>query len=217
MPEDYVIQPMPDASPAKWHLAHTTWFFEQFLLVPHHAGYRVFHPRFAYLFNSYYNTIGERHCRPKRGLLSRPTVEEVYDYRRYVDAHMRLLLGNLDAPRTAELRPVIEIGLNHEQQHQELMLTDLKYTFAVNPLYPVYRERARDAAAGGRRADALGAVCRRLASRSGTRATALRLRQRAAAAPRVRRRLRAGQPARHQRRVQGVHRRRRLPPARSCG
>ncbi len=141
VPEDYVIQPMPDASPAKWHLAHTTWFFEQFLLVPHHAGYRVFHPRFAYLFNSYYNTIGERHCRPKRGLLSRPTVEEVYDYRRYVDAQMRLLLGSLAARRTAELRPVIEIGLNHEQQHQELMLTDLKYTFAVNPLYPVYRER----------------------------------------------------------------------------
>jgi ergothioneine biosynthesis protein EgtB len=141
VPEDYVIQPMPDASPTKWHLAHTTWFFEQFLLVPHQPGYRVFHPRFAYLFNSYYVTIGERHCRPKRGLLSRPTVEEVYEYRRYVDAQMRLLLGNLDARRDAELRPVIEIGLNHEQQHQELMLTDLKYTFAVNPLYPVYRER----------------------------------------------------------------------------
>ena len=141
VPEDYVIQPMPDASPTKWHLAHTTWFFEQFLLSPHVPGYKVFHPRFAYLFNSYYVTIGERHCRPKRGLLSRPTVAEVYDYRAHVDRHMREFLGNLSPAQSSELRSVIEIGLNHEQQHQELMLTDIKYTFAVNPLYPVYRER----------------------------------------------------------------------------
>jgi ergothioneine biosynthesis protein EgtB len=141
LPEDYVIQPMADASPTKWHLAHTTWFFEQFLLTPHMPGYRVFHPRFAYLFNSYYVTIGERHCRPKRGLLSRPTVAEVYEYRAYVDTHMRELLANLADAQANELRNVIDIGLNHEQQHQELMLTDIKYTFAVNPLYPVYRER----------------------------------------------------------------------------
>jgi ergothioneine biosynthesis protein EgtB len=141
VPEDYVIQPMPDASPTKWHLAHTTWFFEQFLLTPHLPGYRAFHPRFAYLFNSYYVTIGERHCRPKRGLLSRPTVAEVFEYRAHVDRHMREFLGNLSGAHANELRNVIEIGLNHEQQHQELMLTDIKYTFAVNPLYPVYRER----------------------------------------------------------------------------
>ena len=141
VPEDYVIQPMPDASPTKWHLAHTTWFFEQFLLAPHAPGYRPFHPRYAYLFNSYYNTIGERHCRPKRGLLSRPTVAEVYEYRRHVDGHMREFLGHLPESKRAPLGSVIEIGLNHEQQHQELMLTDIKYTFAVNPLYPVYRER----------------------------------------------------------------------------
>jgi ergothioneine biosynthesis protein EgtB len=149
VPEDYVIQPMADASPTKWHLAHTTWFFEQFLLVPHAAGYRVFHPRFAYLFNSYYVTVGERHCRPRRGLLSRPTVAEVYDYRRHVDRHMREWLGNLDGRTLNELRPVVDIGLNHEQQHQELMLTDIKYTFAVNPLYPVYRERADGATGAG--------------------------------------------------------------------
>ena len=141
VPEDYVVQAMPDASPAKWHLAHTTWFFEQFLLTRHVPGYRVFHPRFAYLFNSYYVTVGERHCRPRRGLLSRPTVAEVYEYRRHVDRHMRQLLANPGATELAELRPVIEIGLNHEQQHQELLLTDVKYAFAVNPLYPVYRER----------------------------------------------------------------------------
>jgi ergothioneine biosynthesis protein EgtB len=147
--EDYVIQPMPDASPTKWHLAHTTWFFEQFLLAPHLRGYKVFHPRFAYLFNSYYVTIGERHCRPKRGLLSRPTVAEVYEYRRHVDRHMRELLANHPQAELAKLRPVIEIGLNHEQQHQELMLTDIKYTFAVNPLYPVYRERQSSATTDG--------------------------------------------------------------------
>src|SRR4029078_7653798 len=133
--------PMPDASPTKWHLAHTTWFFEQFLLSPHVPGAKVFPPRFAYLFNSYYVTIGERHCRPKRGLLSRPTVAEVYEYRAYVDRHMREFLANLSSAQASELRNVIEIGLNHEQQHQELMLTDIKYSFAVNPLYPVYRER----------------------------------------------------------------------------
>src|SRR5436190_16556345 len=141
VPEDYVVQPMPDASPTKWHLAHTTWFFEQFLLAPHVKGYRPFHPRFAYLFRSYYVTIGERHCRPKRGLLSRPTVAEVFEYRKHVDQQMREFLDNLSAAQVSELRPVIEIGLNHEQQHQELMLTDIKYAFAVNPLYPVYREK----------------------------------------------------------------------------
>ncbi len=130
--EDYVIQSMPDASPAKWHLAHTSWFFESLILRPAIPHYRSFHPQFDYLFNSYYLSLGPRHCRPKRGLLSRPTVAEVYQYRRHVDQHMNALLDN------PELHPVIEIGLHHEQQHQELILTDVKHLFGSNPLHPVY-------------------------------------------------------------------------------
>ncbi len=141
VPEDYVIQSMPDASPTKWHLAHTTWFFETFILQPHCPDYRPFHPQFNYLFNSYYLTIGERHCRPKRGLLSRPTVAEIHHYRLHVDQHMLPLIRSLDGPRLAQIAPLIEIGLNHEQQHQELMLTDIKHAFWVNPLHPVYRDR----------------------------------------------------------------------------
>jgi len=112
VPEDYVIQSMPDVSPPKWHLAHCSWFFETFLLGPHLAGYQPFHPRFGYLFNSYYEAIGVRHPRPARGLLSRPTAEEVYRYRAYVDLHMEKLLDQ--AP---ELWPLVELGLLHEQQH----------------------------------------------------------------------------------------------------
>jgi len=124
--EDQVVQSMPDASPTKWHRAHTTWFFEQFLLLPHLSGYRVFDRQFAYLFNSYYVGAGERYCRPKRGLLSRPTVAEVYEYRAHVDAHMIALLERLDASPCAELAAVVELGIHHEQQHQELLLTDIK-------------------------------------------------------------------------------------------
>ena len=131
-------------SPTKWHLAHTTWFWETFLLVPHLAGYQLFHPEYAYLFNSYYVQAGERHCRAQRGYLSRPTVAEVFAYRRHVDEHMRTLLD--DASKRAELHPLLDIGLNHEQQHQELMLTDIKHVFSVNPLRPAYRERALDSA-----------------------------------------------------------------------
>jgi ergothioneine biosynthesis protein EgtB len=134
--EDYVIQSMPDVSPPKWHLAHTTWFFETFLLVPHLAGYEVFHPQYGYLFNSYYEAVGQRHPRPQRGLLSRPTVEEVYRYRAYVDEGMRSLLTNSLNPA---LKSLIRLGLNHEQQHQELLLTDLKHILALNPLRPAYR------------------------------------------------------------------------------
>jgi ergothioneine biosynthesis protein EgtB len=135
--EDYVIQSMADVSPPKWHLAHTTWFFEVFLLVPHLANYDVFHPRFSYLFNSYYETVGQRHPRPQRGLLSRPTVEEIYQYRAYVDQGMERLfqLGQLDPT----LNALIELGLHHEQQHQELLLTDIKHILATNPLRPAYR------------------------------------------------------------------------------
>jgi ergothioneine biosynthesis protein EgtB len=139
--EDYVIQSMPDVSPTKWHLAHVSWFFETFLLKPALPGYRSLHPQYAYLFNSYYNTLGERHCRPKRGLISRPTVEETYAYRRYVDEHMLALLEKLDEQQLASLTPMLILGLHHEQQHQELMLTDIKHVLACNPLAPVYRAR----------------------------------------------------------------------------
>jgi ergothioneine biosynthesis protein EgtB len=133
--EDYVIQSMLDVSPPKWHLAHTTWFFETFLLVPHLPGYTVFHPEFGYLFNSYYEAVGARHPRHQRGLLSRPTVTEVYNYRAYVDRSMAILLASED-PRITEL---VTLGLHHEQQHQELLLTDIKHILALNPLHPVYR------------------------------------------------------------------------------
>jgi len=139
-PEDYVVQSMDDCSPAKWHLAHTSWFFETFLLKPHLDNYQSPHPQYDYLFNSYYNSIGERHCRPKRGLVSRPTVTDVYAYRGHVDAHMRLLLEAISQDKLAEIAPLLELGLNHEQQHQELMVTDLKHLFHENPLCPVYQD-----------------------------------------------------------------------------
>jgi ergothioneine biosynthesis protein EgtB len=141
-PEDYVLQSMPDASPAKWHLAHTSWFFETFVLRPHLPNYRPFHPQFALLFNSYYNAIGPRWPRPHRGLLSRPPVAEVYRYRKYVDQHMAELFQPAFQDVFREIAAPIDLGLNHEQQHQELILTDLKHLLALNPLYPVYRESA---------------------------------------------------------------------------
>jgi ergothioneine biosynthesis protein EgtB len=139
--EDYVVQSMDDVSPPKWNLAHTTWFFETFLLRAFLAGYREFHPRFNYLFNSYYEAVGERHPRPRRGLLSRPTVEEVFRYRHYVDRSMFELLERADEETWTRIEGLIALGLHHEQQHQELMITDLKHILAVNPLRPVYRER----------------------------------------------------------------------------
>jgi len=133
-PEDTVIQSMPDVSPTKWHLAHVTWFFERFVLEPHQPDYSRFDDQYHYLFNSYYYTAGEMHARPKRGLLSRPTLRQVLDYRSYVDAAMQHLLqaGNADA-RVAGL---VTLGLNHEQQHQELLLTDIKHVFSCSPLRP---------------------------------------------------------------------------------
>src|SRR5215467_4196893 len=122
--EDYVIQSMPDASPTKWHLAHTTWFFETFILARYFPDYRPLNGRYAYLFNSYYISVGERHSRPQRGLLSRPTVDEVYRYRAYVNRHMTKLADCLDLETLAAIAPTLEIGINHEQQHQELLLTD---------------------------------------------------------------------------------------------
>jgi ergothioneine biosynthesis protein EgtB len=138
MTEDYVIQAMPDVSPPKWHLAHTSWFFETFILALASLGYRSPHASYAYLFNSYYVAAGERHCRPKRGLLSRPTVEEVYRYRAYVDQHMTAFLEGLHGETLERWSSVVELGLHHEQQHQELLLTDVKYNFACNPLRPAY-------------------------------------------------------------------------------
>ena len=133
--EDYGVQPIVDASPPRWHLAHTTWFFETFLLKPFGAGYRPFHPAFEYLFNSYYNGIGKQFPRPRRGTLSRPTVADVLAYRRHVDEAMAPLLNSEEA----EVRTRIELGLQHEQQHQELMVTDIKTNLGLNPLKPAYR------------------------------------------------------------------------------
>ncbi len=135
--EDYIPQPSIDASPPKWNVAHTSWFFEEMILKKFAANYEEFNPNFGFLFNSYYNSIGTRTLRSNRGDLSRPTVREVFAYRKYVDEKMLELLQNDLSP---ELEELVILGLNHEQQHQELFLTDLKYTFSVNPLFPVYKD-----------------------------------------------------------------------------
>lgn len=137
-PEDQVVQSMPDASPTKWHRAHTTWFFEQFLLVPNVEGYRVFDERFAYLYNSYYVSAGPRHDRPKRGLVTRPSSDEVAAYRAHVDAAVEKLLGKAEPNELRKLLPIVEIGLNHEQQHQELIVTDILHALSQNPTAPAY-------------------------------------------------------------------------------
>lgn len=134
--EDCQLQSMPDASPAKWHLAHATWFFETFLLLPHLPDYRPFHPDFAVLFNSYYVRVGARHVRAERGLLSRPSLDEVLAYRAYVDAEVERLIGGVSSAVWQEL---LELGLQHEQQHQELILMDILHAFSRNPLEPAYR------------------------------------------------------------------------------
>jgi ergothioneine biosynthesis protein EgtB len=136
--EDQVVQTMPDVSPTKWHLAHVTWFFEHFVLQPHLPGYRVFDDAWHYLFNSYYYTVGQMHARPARGLLSRPTVEEILRYRAHVDAAMQRLLPRAEGDPA--LGFLVTLGLNHEQQHQELLLTDIKHVLWTNPLGPAYDE-----------------------------------------------------------------------------
>ena len=138
-PEDQAIQSMPDVSPTKWHLAHTSWFFETFILSPFDPAYRVFDPDFAYLFNSYYEAVGPRHPRPHRGLLSRPTVDAVGAYRDHVTTAMLRLIEAAGEAVWPEIGPLIELGLNHEQQHQELILMDIKHVFSVNPLLPAYQ------------------------------------------------------------------------------
>jgi len=133
--EDYVVQPVVDVSPPKWHLGHTTWFFEEFVLKPHFKNYTIFHADFAYVFNSYYESVGEKVLRTNRGNLSRPSVNEVYEYRDYVTKHMQKFLEQ--KPDDGILR-VIQIGIHHEKQHQELLLTDIKYILGHNPLFPAY-------------------------------------------------------------------------------
>lgn len=135
--EDFIPQPIEDVSPAKWNIAHTAWFFEEMILKQFVRDYQEFDKNFGYLFNSYYNTIGERTLRHKRGDLSRPTVREVFEYRKYVDEKMSEFL---DSELSENMRELVILGLNHEQQHQELFLTDLKYTFSRNPIFPVYKK-----------------------------------------------------------------------------
>lgn len=136
---DATVQSMPDASPAKWHLAHTTWFFEAMVLVPHLKGYKPFDERFTFLFNSYYETLGTRQPRPRRGMITRPALDEIYAYRAHVDQAVISLLALRPAPEIAEL---IELGCHHEQQHQELLLTDILHLFAQSPIRPAYRDPA---------------------------------------------------------------------------
>lgn len=135
--EDYVVQPIEDVSPPKWHLGHTTWFFEEFILKPHSENYRLFDEDFAFVFNSYYESVGKRVVRAQRGNLSRPSVEQVYQYRRYVTEAIKELF---EKSGNRELLELLEIGIHHEKQHQELLLTDIKYILGNNPLLPAYSE-----------------------------------------------------------------------------
>jgi ergothioneine biosynthesis protein EgtB len=136
--EDQTVQSMPDASPTKWHLAHTTWFFETFVLSPYARGYRAFNPAYEYLFNSYYEAVGPRHPRPQRGMLTRPGLAEVMAYRRHVSEAMAVLLDGANR----DIDGIVELGLHHEQQHQELILMDVKHLLSLNPLKPAYRASA---------------------------------------------------------------------------
>ena len=151
-PEDQTVQSMPDASPTKWHLAHTTWFFETFVLRPHAPGYRAFDPAYEYLFNSYYEALGPRHPRPQRGLVSRPGVEEIMAYRRHVTGAMTDLLER----GAANVAALVELGLHHEQQHQELILMDAKHMLSLNPLRPAYRPASHAVVADAQPLDWIG-------------------------------------------------------------
>ena len=137
--EDQCIQSMDDVSPTKWHLAHTSWAFETFVLKPFDPGYGEFHPDYNYLFNSYYETVGPRHLRPKRGLLSRPALDQIHAYRRHIEDAVAALIDAANEKKWAEMAAFVDLALNHEQQHQELMLTDIKHVFSCNPLQPVYK------------------------------------------------------------------------------
>ena len=145
--EDYVVSTMTDVSPTKWHLAHTSWFFETFVLAPNDPDYVSPNPRYAFLFNSYYVQAGERHCRAKRGIVTRPTVRDVFAYRAHVDEAMARLIERIAEDTAHPALGVIELGLHHEQQHQELLLTDIKHVFWMNPLRPVYSPRPMESPA----------------------------------------------------------------------
>jgi ergothioneine biosynthesis protein EgtB len=151
--EDQMVQSCPEASPAKWHQAHTTWFFETFVLSPHLSGYRTVDQRFRDLFNSYYNAVGQQPEKALRNTFSRPTLDEVCEYRRHVDEQIAVLLGSHHSSEVPEL---VELGINHEQQHQELLVTDIKHAFWSNPLHPAYQPRpaATDAAVPPQKAEA---------------------------------------------------------------
>ncbi|WP_349407343.1 ergothioneine biosynthesis protein EgtB [Pseudalkalibacillus sp. SCS-8] len=142
--EDFVIQSIPDVSPPKWHLAHTTWFFETFILVPYKEGFTRYNATYDYLFNSYYETHGTPYPRHARGLLSRPSVDEIFKYRNYINEHMTELLEGCSQETYRQIQPILEIGLHHELQHQELLITDIKYNFSINPLKPIYQEFEQD-------------------------------------------------------------------------
>jgi len=204
-PEDQVVQSMEDASPAKWHLAHTTWFFETFILQKFETGYRTFHPQFGYLFNSYYEAEGDRHPRPRRGMLTRPGVAEIAQYRRHVDEAMVDLVDRADDATWSRIGPLIELGINHEQQHQELLLTDLLHAFFLQSdetgLPTVSAEDGRHAAGSG-----LDRI-RRRRGRDRPRRRRLRLRQRGAAPHGLAGSVPVVERTRHQRRVDGLHRR----------
>jgi ergothioneine biosynthesis protein EgtB len=152
--EDQVVQSMPDSSPTKWHRAHTTWFFETFVLGPELAGYCSPDPAYAYLYNSYYEQVGARHPRPERGLISRPTVAEVADYRRHVDVAMEEIIATATDDLFARIEGIIEVGCHHEQQHQELLLMDIKHVLSRNPLEPAYAEAGATPTSGAPASDA---------------------------------------------------------------
>ncbi len=215
--EDQIVQSMADASPTKWHRAHVTWFFEQFLLVPHDPSYTIFDQRFPFLFNSYYVAAGPRHARPQRGLITRPNGEDVAGYRAHVDKAVERLIETVpaaDAPRVFE---ILEIGLHHEQQHQELLITDILHAFAQNPTDPAYDAELAAAARGTNSTKYWPARrLRRCAvrhPRRRPRGRRLLLRQRDAAARRTDRGNAYRAPSRQQRRMAGIHRGRRLRDA----
>ena len=159
--EDFVVQSMPDVSPTRWHLAHTAWFFDTFILARWERDYRPVKPEYRYLFNSYYEAVGQQFPRPRRGVLSRPTVAEVFDYRHAVDQRLLELL-EYDTDDDEELARVVELGIQHEKQHQELILTDIKHVFSCNPLFPVYRDAPPSSG------DARTPACRQFAYDGGT-------------------------------------------------
>ncbi|MEA3122230.1 MAG: hypothetical protein QOH33_1803 [Paraburkholderia sp.] len=147
-PEDQQVQSMTEASPTKWHLAHTTWFFETMLLLRHAPGYGLFHSAYPFIFNSYYEALGSRHERSQRGLLTRPTLEEVHTYRRYVDDAVLALIETADAKALEQIMPIAALGLHHEQQHQELILADILHAFSCNPSMPAYLDQENEARSG---------------------------------------------------------------------